>query len=221
MAGEAVPPGKVAPADGKERTCAPGPCGVPCTGRTSLLQAVSCPGPGRDSEKIYLVILTARKSAAIITCKNHLPRIHFAAMIEVAESQEYPAIFAARGQSTPPEKGPFRRRAGPYFDGAGCLGRWENISRTATYHLCGALSLVEGSLRRSFPPGRVLGSKDPRASVLSGRRTGPLMIFTAMNASTRKVHGAFLCKAGMEGSYVRYCNAELGGAASQSKRAEL
>ena len=54
-----------------------------------------------------------------------------------------------------------------------------------------------------------------------GENRGPLMICTAMNASTGKVHGAFLCKAGMEGSHVRYCNAELGGAASQSKRAEL
>ena len=174
MAGEAVPPGKVAPADGKERTCAPGPCGVPCTGRTSLLQAVSCPGPGRDSEKIYLVILTACKSAAIITCKNHLPRIHFAAMIEVAESQEYPAIFAARGQSTPPEKGPFRRRAGPYFDGAGCLGRWENISRTATYHLCGALSLVKGSLCRRFFPAVRAGSRVKRLeNPVPGREPRP------------------------------------------------
>ena len=70
-----------------------------------------------------------------------------AAMIEVAESQEYPALPCKGTEHPAGERALPPKGRSPAW-GAGCLGRWDNISRTATYRLCGALSLVKGLCRR-------------------------------------------------------------------------
>ena len=116
-----------------------------------------------------------------------------AAMIEVAESQEYPAI-PCKGAEHPAGERALPPKGRPSAWRAGCLGRWDNISRTATYHLCGALSLRRRalvavlSLRPSCPWTR--WRRRALASAHRGRAGLP-MLFVAMNASTRKVHGVF------------------------------